>query len=124
MKVLESLFKVESMEVSPQGDAVGIRATLAPRRDSAVYRGHFPEQPITPGVLMIAAVVELLESATSSRLRLQQVKNVKYLSMMTPDDVEGSIVEATLLPDGMATATYSKGDTTFSKMKLLLLPKE
>lgn len=124
MKVLESLFRVESMGVVPHDGEVSIRATLSPRRDSAVYRGHFPGQPVTPGVLMIAAVVELLETATNQRFRLLNVKNIKYLSMMTPDEVEGCAVEATMMPDGMATATYCKGDVTYAKMKLQLLPKE
>lgn len=118
MKVLEELFEVVSMETKAEGAT--LRAVLTPCRESAVYKGHFPDKPITPGVLMIQGVVELLERAQRERYTLREVKNIKYLALMTPDDIEGCTVEATLKDDGSASATYAKGDTVFAKMKLAL----
>ena len=42
--------------------------------------------------------------------------------MMTPDDIDGATLAATLDGD-TATATYTKGDTVYAKMKLTLNAK-
>ena len=120
MRVLESLFKIYSLETDIQEDVTHVRATLAPHRESEVYQGHFPGHPITPGVMMIEGVIEVLEKATSKKLRLRSAKNIKYLAMMSPNEVEGCAIEATLTPEGAVYATYAKGETIYAKMKLSL----
>ena len=120
MKVLEELIKVERAAWETVDGDLRVAATLAARRDSAVYRGHFPGQPVTPGVLMLQAVVELLSQASGKQLTLKKVNNVKYLAMMGPDDIDGATLAATLTPDNVATATYTNGDKTYAKIKLTL----
>ena len=118
MKVLEELFKVERAAFEDVEGTLRVAATLSARRDSAVYRGHFPGSPVTPGVAMIGAVV--LSQVSGKVLSLRKVNSVKYLGMMSPDDVDGATLAATLTPDGIATATYTKNSTTYAKMKLTL----
>ncbi len=120
MKVLEELFKVERAAFEDVEGTLRVAATLSARRDSAVYRGHFPGSPVTPGVAMIGAVVDLLSQVSGKVLSLRKVNSVKYLGMMSPDDVDGATLAATLTPDGIATATYTKNSTTYAKMKLTL----
>ena len=119
MIVLEEIIKVERAAWEHTDGTLRVAATLASRRDSTVYAGHFPSNPITPGVCMIGAVVELLSQATGHTLRLAKVNNTKYLAMMTPDDIDGATLAATLDGD-TATATFTKGDTIYAKMKLTL----
>ena len=119
MKVLEEIIKVERAAWEHNDDTLRVAASLTSRRDSIVYQAHFPGKPITPGVCMIGAVVELLSQAAGRTLRLVKVNKTKYLSMMTPDDIDGATLAATL--DGTtATATFTKGDTLYAKMKLTL----
>lgn len=120
MKVLEELIKVERAAFEHVGDTLRVAATLSVRRDSAVYRGHFPDKPVTPGVMLMGAVVELLSQVSGKRLSLGKANNVKYLEMMTPDDIDGATLAATLTPDHLASAVYSKGTKTYAKMKLTL----
>ena len=118
MKILEELIKVGRAAFENVDGSLRVAATLSARRDSAVYRGHFPGQPVTPGVLMLQAVVELLSQTSGKPLALKKVNNVKYLAMMGPDEIDGATIAATLTPDNVATATYTKGDKVFAKMKL------
>lgn len=120
MKVLEELLKVERAAFENVGDSLRVAATLKAQRESAVYSGHFPGHPITPGVLMLQAVVELLSHATGRTLALGKVNNVKYLSMMEPDDIDGCTLAATITADNVATAAYTKADKTYAKIKLTL----
>ncbi len=49
-----------------------------------IYKAHFPGEPITPGVCIIQIAQELLEDALGRTLRIVKVKNVKFLSIITP----------------------------------------
>ncbi len=119
MKVLEEIINVQRAAWENTDAGLRVAATLAPCRDSIVYKAHFPDKPITPGVCMIGAVVELLSQASGKALQLAKVNNIKYLSMMSPDDAEGATLAATLNGD-TATATFTKDDTVYAKMKLTL----
>jgi 3-hydroxyacyl-[acyl-carrier-protein] dehydratase len=50
-----------------------------------LYKGHFPGQPITPGVCLIQTATELLERALGASLRLSGARQVKFLQMHTPE---------------------------------------
>ena len=52
--------------------------------DSLIYKAHFPERPITPGVCIIQIVTELLCELRGSVLSLCEVKNVKFLEVLSP----------------------------------------
>ncbi len=50
-----------------------------------VYKSHFPDQPITPGVCIMQTGMELLADHLQTNLRLAKVKNVKFLSILSPE---------------------------------------
>ena len=41
----------------------------------SIYEGHFPEQPITPGVVQLAIIKELLAEHLQVKLALLKVNN-------------------------------------------------
>ena len=49
------------------------------------YRGHFPGNPILPGIVQLSFVRRLAERRLGRSLRLAGVKRVKYLRLITPD---------------------------------------
>ena len=51
-----------------------------------IYRAHFPGQPITPGVCQIQLVTELLSQLLDAEATLTDCKNVKYLSVVRPEE--------------------------------------
>jgi 3-hydroxyacyl-[acyl-carrier-protein] dehydratase len=51
----------------------------------AIFKGHFPGQPVVPGVCMMEIVKELLEGVTGKPLMLRSSQNVKFLRLTTPD---------------------------------------
>jgi 3-hydroxyacyl-[acyl-carrier-protein] dehydratase len=64
----------------------------------AIYQGHFPSKPITPGVCTLQMVRELLEVHLSTKLRLVKSKNVKFSSMIDPNITPKITIEIQLLP--------------------------
>jgi 3-hydroxyacyl-[acyl-carrier-protein] dehydratase len=52
-----------------------------------IFEGHFPQQPVVPGVCTIQIVKELLEQQLDRKLILRSASQVKFLQLITPDIV-------------------------------------
>ena len=80
--VLKDFYKVLSEEKT--GDArYNIRILVNASHD--VFKGHFPGNPIMPGVCMIQIIKELTESITKSTLMIQTLTNVKFMALINPE---------------------------------------
>ena len=49
-----------------------------------VYKGHFPEMPVMPGVLQIQIIKEILEEHLQKKLQLLNGDNIKFMGMIIP----------------------------------------
>lgn len=49
-----------------------------------VYKGHFPEKPITPGVCNIQMIKECVEDMLSKRLTFTAIDRCRLTAMVTP----------------------------------------
>ncbi|NDV81071.1 hydroxymyristoyl-ACP dehydratase [Bacteroides sp. 51] len=93
----------------------------------AVYQGHFPGNPVLPGVCTLQIIKECLEELMDSTLQYAQVNSCKYLSAINPYDTprlqlnlavkELEDHQIQLLADGRT------GDTDFIKLKATLARK-
>jgi len=59
-------------------------AILQLREDHPLYQGHFPGQPVVPGVCMMQIVKELAAMATTKALALQTADTMKFLQQIDP----------------------------------------
>lgn len=49
-----------------------------------IFKGHFPNNPIMPGVCMMQIIKELTEEIVSKKLTLSKVNNVKFTAKINP----------------------------------------
>ncbi|HTX88295.1 MAG TPA: hypothetical protein VMC08_04845 [Bacteroidales bacterium] len=49
-----------------------------------IYEGHFPGNPVVPGVCQVALIRELVSGILGKNLRLETADNIKFLSMIQP----------------------------------------
>lgn len=49
-----------------------------------VFQGHFPGNPVVPGVCMIQILKELLEVSNNKHYRLQEARNIKFMNVLNP----------------------------------------
>jgi 3-hydroxyacyl-[acyl-carrier-protein] dehydratase len=96
-------------------------ATIAIDKAHAIFGGHFPGQPVVPGVCMMQIVRELAEQFVSKKLRITEGDNLKFLSVINPEEhraIQVSInwkeAEDTSLH---VNATLFAGVTVFFKFK-------
>ncbi|HKC66926.1 MAG TPA: 3-hydroxyacyl-ACP dehydratase [Bacteroidia bacterium] len=49
-----------------------------------IYKGHFPEIPVAPGVSLIQVIQEVLAKKINKELSLKEGSNIKFLAMINP----------------------------------------
>lgn len=80
--ILEDFYKILSEEkVSDSKYTI----TILVNEKHEVFKGHFPGNPIMPGVCMIQIIKELTESITKSSLMIQSLANVKFMALINPE---------------------------------------
>ena len=79
--LLKDFYKVISLE-NPIGSKY--IATIIVNENHDVFKGHFPENPIMPGVCMMQIIKELSEQITESSLFMQTLTNVKFMALINP----------------------------------------
>jgi len=61
-----------------------ITSTIELNADHPIFKGHFPDQPIVPGVCMMQMVKEILEKYSNKTLQLVKANDLKFLSFVDP----------------------------------------
>lgn len=116
MKILEDLFKVVSLQTEGVADGSMLcKAELLPKMDSVVFKAHFPDKPVVPGACLVGAVGEMVGRATGQQYLVNEIKNVKFVSLIEPEEgelvnIELNIVEAEKNLSVSGTVCY-KGKT-------------
>ncbi|MBQ0769881.1 MAG: 3-hydroxyacyl-ACP dehydratase [Bizionia sp.] len=54
-------------------------------KNHIIFSGHFPENSITPGVLMLQIIKNSLEKALQCKLTLKTLSNLKFLQIVDPN---------------------------------------
>lgn len=60
--------------------------------DHKIFEGHFPDNPITPGVVQMEIVKELMSKVTNSSLNLVTMGNCKFLAILNPIETKEVLV--------------------------------
>ncbi len=79
--LIEGLYKITAIETTDGG----ILAKVHLNKDHAIFKGHFPGNPVMPGVCMIQIIKELTEEATKKNLFLAVSSNIKFMAIINPD---------------------------------------
>lgn len=118
MEYLNDLFTLVSMEDRDNGFAAQLRCNPS----HPVYRAHFPGNPITPGACLLKTSGELLQNKAGRPLYLKLSKNIKYLSLLIPEEgkeVRFVFTNLASTEDGCKAQLVIEDDATvYSKMSL------
>ena len=80
--VLKDFYKILSEEkISDSKYSI----TILVNEKHEVFKGHFPGNPIMPGVCMIQIIKELTEKITQNTLMIQTLTNVKFMALINPE---------------------------------------
>lgn len=115
MKLLEYMF--HQVDFRQEGDHYHFRLRLLP--ECPVFRAHFPGAPITPGVCLMQVVEELMAEKLGRQITLVNVKNVKFLQVIEPE--EGREIDYQIVwgEEMKATVEVTDSQATYAKMTLI-----
>lgn len=68
-----------------------------------VFNGHFPGNPVMPGVCMMQIIKELTERISGSALMMTSISNVKFMALINPE-VNSALkleLDVTETPEGL-----------------------
>jgi 3-hydroxyacyl-[acyl-carrier-protein] dehydratase len=109
------------LKLDPAAGAV--KALLSINKDHDILKGHFPGQPVVPGVCMMQMVTELIALHTQRQLRVREADNMKFLAVIDPrqhSQIEASISFKDEAGNISINASLFSGDTIFFKLKATL----
>jgi len=97
-----------------------VNAELIINADHKIFDGHFPGQPVVPGVCMMQMVKELLEQVTEQKTNLVKAHEMKFLAILDP--ARNNIISAALKYTAAenvvdVTATFFKEELVHFKFK-------
>jgi 3-hydroxyacyl-[acyl-carrier-protein] dehydratase len=69
-----------------EGSGEILNASVMIVRDHPVFDGHFPGNPILPGVCTLQIAGELLSKYLDQKLMLIKSDNIKFMSLVIPDE--------------------------------------
>mgnify|MGYP003586348840 FL=1 len=79
--ILTDFYTLESHEKTDNG---GFIANIKLNQNHDIFNGHFPGNPVTPGVCMMQIVKELTEGFIGRKLFLKSASNVKFMAIINP----------------------------------------
>ena len=79
--ILTDFSTLQSYEKAENG---GFTAHILLNKDHDIFKGHFPGNPVTPGVCMMQIVKELTEEFIGRKLFLKTASNVKFMAIINP----------------------------------------
>ena len=114
-----SFYTVLRAESSPGN----VKALLSINKEHPILKGHFPGQPVVPGVCMMQIIKELTEQQTKNKLNISRADTIKFLSIIDPRlNPEVEALVSYIEKDGSfsVTASLMAGEVTFFKLKATL----
>lgn len=61
-----------------------INSQISLNVEHPIYKGHFPHQPVVPGVCMMQILAELSTSALGRKVRIKKASQAKFLIPIVP----------------------------------------
>lgn len=62
----------------------GFEARIRLNPEHLIYKAHFPDNPVTPGVCILQICQELVAAYFHKPLRMVRAKNIKFLNVLRP----------------------------------------
>lgn len=63
-----------------------ILSTIKLNASHQIFDGHFPNNPVTPGVVQLQIVKEILEKSLNKECLLKEVGRCKFMAILNPNE--------------------------------------
>lgn len=113
--LLKDFYKLNSLNIA---DNLAT-AKITINKDHEVFKGHFPGNPVTPGVCMMQIIKELTEQIVDKKLFMESSSNVKFMAIINPEITPDLVLELDITETDSGYKV--KNNTTFNDTMALKL---
>lgn len=91
--LIENLYTIKSLKT----DALNSKASIFINKEHDIFKGHFPSNPVMPGVCMIQIIKELSEKVLGVTLFMEKASNIKFMALINPEETPNLELEITIV---------------------------
>lgn len=117
MILLNDFFSITSLQSDTDAS---ITYSIRFNADHQIYKAHFPVVPVTPGVCIVQIAVELLGEFIGRDLKVSNLKNAKFLKVISPfENIEAEYIITNISDTGDAVSAkvnVEHNGTVFAKL--------
>lgn len=93
-------------------------------KDFIGFVGHFPNNPILPGVVIIHVMIKMYELYTNQKFILSEIKQAKFIDPVAADTMITFFIKSDIDKDGIKLqGKVLKAEKIISKVSLVLQNK-
>jgi len=121
MILQNTFYRTVSMQNTDNGQYL---ASIALKRESQIFKAHFPNLPILPGACLVQMSKEFIEEKLHQKIQIMQFKNLKFLKTINPDEFPEITICFSYKKNTenyAASITYSKDEHLFCKLDYLFI---
>ncbi len=93
--LIKELYTIQAFEQNGEN----VAATVKLYKEHDIFKGHFPGNPVMPGVCMIQIIKELTEKAVGKELFLSTSSNIKFMAIINPEKNDTLVLNLTISED-------------------------
>ncbi|HSH53160.1 MAG TPA: hypothetical protein VK982_15655 [Bacteroidales bacterium] len=80
--LLKNFYTIKKIDPS---DKENIKAVIELNKNHGIYKGHFPGNPVVPGVCLTQIIKELVENIEARDMKLVYANNIKFMAVVNPE---------------------------------------
>jgi len=81
--LLKNLYKIISENSSEENK---FQVSIRLNKSHEIFKGHFPNNPILPGVALLEILKQLIQNHLKEILMVREVLNLKFLALVNPNE--------------------------------------
>jgi len=112
----DSFFKIKQVEEKENT----VHFTVSIYSGHEIFKGHFPQQPIVPGVFALQMIKECLEYIHNKKYHYSELVNCKFSNPIFPEQDRDILIECELAGSLQLKTTIKSKDTVYLTLKAKL----
>jgi len=94
--------------------------TVSIHSEHEVFKGHFPQQPVVPGVFALQMIKECLEWVRKKKYRYSELTNCKFSRPIIPDKNKAIRIECEFTCPSLLKAVVRSENAVYISLKAKL----
>ena len=87
--LLENLYTISRKNAVENSQ---VQHNISLKKEHEIFKGHFPSQPVLPGVVMLQLCKELLEKHLDVHFFISKTSRVKFLALVDPSEKKELVI--------------------------------